>query len=97
MWYGLFNDFQKNLIVNEITSEMLFHAKRAARRINRIKNGKNDADNLPYVLNKLNGELNALSFFYVNGFTKEDITKTHRYAERLYKRVENFAYSPVKK
>ena len=77
-----------------IISEMLFHAKMSARRINNLKKRENMDDintNAQYELAKLYGELRALSMINL----PKDETKTHKTLNRFYGLVEHFYYSSI--
>lgn len=77
-----------------IISEMLFHAKMSARRINNLKKRENMDDinaNAQYQLTKLYGELRALSMISL----PKDETRVHRTFQRFYYLVEQFYYSSV--
>lgn len=77
-----------------LTHEMLFHAKRATHRINRLKGESIEfiEENARYELTKLYGELRALSMLDL----PHNIAKTDRLRMRLKDHVEDFYYKSIR-
>lgn len=76
-----------------IKNEMLYHAKRAAYRINRLK-GKNPdfiVKNAHYELVKLYGELRSLSMINL----PHNVVETDRLMMRFRAHIEKFYYKSV--
>lgn len=75
-----------------LIKEMLFHAKRAAHRINRLNNNDFDLNyievNAHYELVKLYGALRSLSMLNL----PHDYEKTNKLADRFRNLVEKFYF-----
>ena len=76
-----------------IIKDMLYHAKKSAWRINRLKEREPEeaANNAYYELLKLYGELRALSMLSL----PHDERRTHKYFLRFHLQVERFYYKKV--